>query len=244
MLGCLCGAGSRFCLRLRFSFLSRNYLQPFSRLKFQSWGAEPKNKAAYSSLSEKTFLKRSINVVPCLRRSALIEEGYYEGAEGEILVDNDGWLATHGTPKESLVVFMLARKLKLNKIIDPEPDIFSFEQFLIQCMVMVKSVLECKEYKPSLTGRVIDENGVTLEQRKKNISNVVGGVLTSLLPSERIVLLCNVLIRRLKVRSVNTEQFREADERSWRMTWSIGSSVGGGTIDPSSADSPNGGTGT
>ncbi|KAK0582514.1 hypothetical protein LWI29_026404 [Acer saccharum] len=29
-----------------------------------------------------------------------------------------------------------------------------------------------------------------------------------------------------------------------RMTWSIGSSVGGGTIDPSSADSPNGGTGT
>ncbi|TXG67721.1 hypothetical protein EZV62_008996 [Acer yangbiense] len=92
-------------------------------------------------------------------------------------------------------------------------------------MVMVKYVLECKEYKPSLNGRVIDENGVTLEQRKKIISNVVGVVLTSLLPSERIVLLCNVLIRR-------------------RMTWSIGSSVGGGTIDPSSADSPNGGSGT
>ncbi|KAJ0089029.1 hypothetical protein Patl1_31375 [Pistacia atlantica] len=84
----------------------------------------------------------------------------------------------------------------LNKITDPEVDILSFEQFLIQCMVMVKSLLECKEYKPSLTGRVMDENGVTLEQMKKNISNVVGGVLTSLLPSERIVLLCNVLIRR------------------------------------------------
>ncbi|KAL5809072.1 hypothetical protein ACOSQ3_029763 [Xanthoceras sorbifolium] len=84
----------------------------------------------------------------------------------------------------------------LSKITDPEPDVFSFEQFLIQCMVMVKSVLECKEYKPSLTGRVMDENGVTLEQMKKNISNVVGGILTSLLPSERIVLLCNVLIRR------------------------------------------------
>ncbi|XP_044491711.1 importin-11 isoform X1 [Mangifera indica] len=84
----------------------------------------------------------------------------------------------------------------LNKITDPEPDILSFEQFLIQCMVMVKSLLECKEYKPSLTGRVMDENGLTLEQMKKNISNVVGGVLTSLLPNERIVLLCNVLIRR------------------------------------------------
>ncbi|KAF3450391.1 hypothetical protein FNV43_RR06471 [Rhamnella rubrinervis] len=78
----------------------------------------------------------------------------------------------------------------------PEPDILSFEQFMIQCMVMVKSVLECKEYKPSLTGRVIDENGLTLEQMKKNISSVAGNVLTSLMPRERIVFLCEVLIRR------------------------------------------------
>lgn len=84
----------------------------------------------------------------------------------------------------------------LNKITDTEPYLLSFEQFLIQCMVMVKNMLECKEYKPSLTGRVMDENGVTLEQMKKNISSMVGGVLTSLLPNERIVLLCNVLIRR------------------------------------------------
>lgn len=39
--------------------------------------------------------------VPCLRRAASVEEEY-EGAGGEILVDNednDGWLATHGKPK-------------------------------------------------------------------------------------------------------------------------------------------------
>lgn len=84
----------------------------------------------------------------------------------------------------------------LNKITDPEQDILSFEQFMIQCMVMVKSVLECKEYKPSITGRVIDENGLTLDQMKKNISSVAGNVLTSLMPRERIVLLCEVLIRR------------------------------------------------
>ncbi|GAV73577.1 IBN_N domain-containing protein [Cephalotus follicularis] len=84
----------------------------------------------------------------------------------------------------------------LNKIADPDPDLFSFEEFLIQCMVMVKCVLECKEYKPRLTGRVIDENGVTLEQRKKKISRVVDGAVTTLLPRERIVLLCNILIRR------------------------------------------------
>ncbi|KAI9198352.1 hypothetical protein LWI28_014429 [Acer negundo] len=40
---------------------------------------EPKKKAAYSSWCEKTFFKRSINVVPFLRRAALIEEEY-EGA--------------------------------------------------------------------------------------------------------------------------------------------------------------------
>ncbi|XP_058113219.1 uncharacterized protein LOC131256229 isoform X2 [Magnolia sinica] len=93
--------------------------------------------------------------------------------------------------------------LCLNKITNPEPEIMPFEQFLIQCMVMVKSVLECKEYKPSLTGRVINENGVTLEQMKKNISNVVGDILTSLLPRERVILLCNVLIRRYFVFTAN-----------------------------------------
>jgi hypothetical protein len=84
----------------------------------------------------------------------------------------------------------------LNKITDPGTELLSFEQFLIECMVMVKCVLECKEYKHSLTGRVVDENGITQEQIKKSISSAVGGVLTSLLPNERIILLCNVLIRR------------------------------------------------
>ncbi|KAH0934032.1 hypothetical protein HID58_011149 [Brassica napus] len=84
----------------------------------------------------------------------------------------------------------------LNKITDPEQASLPFEEFFIQCMVMVKSVLECKEYKPSVTGRVMDENGVTFEQRKKNASNAVSGIVSSLLPNERIVLLCNILVRR------------------------------------------------
>lgn len=84
----------------------------------------------------------------------------------------------------------------LNKITDPEQPSLPFEEFFIQCMVMVKSVLECKEYKPVLTGRVMDENGVTFEQRKKNASNTVSGIVSSLLPNERIVLLCNILVRR------------------------------------------------
>lgn len=83
----------------------------------------------------------------------------------------------------------------LSKITDTESDMIAFEQFMIQCMVMVKNVLECKEYKPSITGRVMDEK-VTLDQMRKNISNAVGGVVLSLLPSERIIRLCNILIRR------------------------------------------------
>ncbi|GFY83795.1 ARM repeat superfamily protein [Actinidia rufa] len=84
----------------------------------------------------------------------------------------------------------------LIKITDPGPDIMSFEQFLIQCMKLVKCILECKEYMPSMTGRVTDESGVNFEQIKKNVSSAVAGVVTSLLPSDRVVLLCNVLIRR------------------------------------------------
>lgn len=84
----------------------------------------------------------------------------------------------------------------LSNITDPRSEMVSFEDFLIQCMIMVKVILECKEYKPILTGKAMDESRVSLEQLKKNISNAVGNILASLMPSERIVLLCNVLIRR------------------------------------------------
>ncbi|XP_042421874.1 importin-11-like isoform X1 [Zingiber officinale] len=86
----------------------------------------------------------------------------------------------------------------LNMITNPDATIVSFEQFLIQCMVLVKSVLECKEYKPSLTGRVISESAasLSLEQRKKNISTAVSEMIKTILPSDRVILLCNVLIRR------------------------------------------------
>ncbi|BAT03356.1 Os07g0693400 [Oryza sativa Japonica Group] len=60
----------------------------------------------------------------------------------------------------------------------------SFEEFLIQSMVFVKSVLECKEYKPSPTGRVINESSqpLSLEQRKKNFGAVASDMLKIVLP--------------------------------------------------------------
>ncbi|KAF9617431.1 hypothetical protein IFM89_036392 [Coptis chinensis] len=72
----------------------------------------------------------------------------------------------------------------LARITNPEQEIESFEQFQIQCMIMVKTILECKEYKPSLIGRVINENGVSREQMKKV---AVCDVLASLLPGEMTI---------------------------------------------------------
>ncbi|XP_072975414.1 uncharacterized protein [Typha angustifolia] len=86
----------------------------------------------------------------------------------------------------------------LNMMTNPEQVVTPFEQLLIQCMVLVKSILECKEYKRSLTGRVISESGqsLSLEQRKKNFSAAVSDMLKVILPSDRAILLCNILIRR------------------------------------------------
>ncbi|KAH7557385.1 hypothetical protein ACOSP7_027098 [Xanthoceras sorbifolium] len=65
-----------------------------------SWeSGEPSKRKSYLP-SEKQFL--ITRNVPCLKRAASIEEEY-EDAGGEILVDNednDGWLATHGKPKD------------------------------------------------------------------------------------------------------------------------------------------------
>ena len=37
-------------------------------------------------------------LVPCLRRASALEEEY-EATGGEFLLEDDGWLATHGAPK-------------------------------------------------------------------------------------------------------------------------------------------------
>ncbi|ONM26365.1 ARM repeat superfamily protein [Zea mays] len=85
----------------------------------------------------------------------------------------------------------------LNMITNPEQTGTTFEEFLIQSMVLVKSVLECKEYRPSPMGRVINENEpLSLEQRKKNFAAVASDMLKVILSGDRVVLLCNILVRR------------------------------------------------
>ncbi|XP_039141916.1 autophagy-related protein 3-like [Dioscorea cayenensis subsp. rotundata] len=66
-----------------------------------SWEVgEPSKKKVYLPANKQYLITRN---VPCLRRAYSVEEEY-EAAGGEVLLDNednDGWLATHGKPKET-----------------------------------------------------------------------------------------------------------------------------------------------
>ncbi|XP_030463437.1 autophagy-related protein 3 [Syzygium oleosum] len=66
-----------------------------------SWeSGEPSKKKPYLPAEKQFLITRN---VPCLRRAASVEEEY-EAAGGEVLLDNednDGWLATHGKPRET-----------------------------------------------------------------------------------------------------------------------------------------------
>ncbi|XP_075500874.1 autophagy-related protein 3 [Primulina tabacum] len=59
---------------------------------------EPSKRKSYLPTDKQFLITRN---VPCLRRASSIEEEY-EAAGGEVLLENDGWLATHGKPKESI----------------------------------------------------------------------------------------------------------------------------------------------
>ncbi|KAM0934285.1 hypothetical protein DsansV1_C32g0222421 [Dioscorea sansibarensis] len=66
-----------------------------------SWEAgEPSKRKSFLPADKQYLITRN---VPCLRRAYSVEEEY-EAAGGEVLLDNednDGWLATHGKPKET-----------------------------------------------------------------------------------------------------------------------------------------------
>ncbi|CAF2018132.1 BnaC07g31240D [Brassica napus] len=65
-----------------------------------SWeSGDPGKRKSYLPLEKQFLITRN---VPCLRRAASVAEEY-EAAGGEVLVDDeddDGWLATHGKPKD------------------------------------------------------------------------------------------------------------------------------------------------
>ncbi|KAL5728404.1 E2-like enzyme [Ranunculus cassubicifolius] len=105
------------------------------RNKCPTWqweSGEPSKRKSYLPKDKQYLVTRN---VPCLRRAASVEEEY-EAAGGEILVDNednDGWLATHGKPKETDgdeedFPSMETLEISKNKTIQSIPSYFGGEE--------------------------------------------------------------------------------------------------------------------
>lgn len=80
-------------------------------------------------------------------------------------------------------------------ITDPDAYVCSFDRFLIHCMIFVKTVLQCTEYRLSnhehLVGAI-----ARMEELKISFSQQAQTILENFMNSERIVLLCKSLIQR------------------------------------------------
>jgi hypothetical protein len=109
-----------------------------------------------------------------------------------ILQDKYPYSFAHETVLPAAVDFCLTM------ITNPEQADTSFEEFLVQCMVLVKLVLECQEYKPGQIGfeAVGSSEHAIFDQRKNNLSATASSMVMSVLPADRIMLLCDILIRR------------------------------------------------
>lgn len=71
-----------------------------------------------------------------------------------------------------------------------------FETFVIKCMFFLQSIIQCVSYRPSKSGRVVGQSTPTLEEAKGNLARQADAILMSLLDNQRLVLLCEVLVRR------------------------------------------------
>ncbi|KAK5819099.1 hypothetical protein PVK06_024058 [Gossypium arboreum] len=94
-----------------------------------SWeSGEPSKRKSYLPPEKQYLITRN---VPCLRRAASVEQEY-EAAGGEFLLDNednDGWLATHGRPKdrndvEEILPSMETLEIRQNETVRSIPSYF------------------------------------------------------------------------------------------------------------------------
>ncbi|MBA0548851.1 hypothetical protein Goshw_003220 [Gossypium schwendimanii] len=94
-----------------------------------SWeSGEPSKRKSYLPPEKQYLITRN---VPCLKRAASVEQEY-EAAGGEILLDNednDGWLATHGRPKdrndvEEILPSMETLEIRQNETVRSIPSYF------------------------------------------------------------------------------------------------------------------------
>lgn len=81
-------------------------------------------------------------------------------------------------------------------ITEPKEENLPFEVFLIKCMIFLQNVIECVAYRPNKSGRVVGQSTPTLEEAKGNLARQAEEILVSLLDKQRLVVLCEIIIRR------------------------------------------------
>jgi hypothetical protein len=82
-------------------------------------------------------------------------------------------------------------------ITEPQNYADSFEQLLIYSMIFIQTIIQCKEYTVMGTGRVLGQTNATIEEAKEALARKAEGTLKSLLDEQHILLLCDILVRRL-----------------------------------------------
>lgn len=86
--------------------------------------------------------------------------------------------------------------LSYRMITEPQNYGDSFEQLLIQCMIFIQTVIQCKEYTVIGTGRVVGQTTATIQEARETLARKAEEILKSLLNNQRVLLLCDILVRR------------------------------------------------
>lgn len=82
------------------------------------------------------------------------------------------------------------------QIIEAKEESTVFENFLIKCMIFVQSVVQCASYSPNKSGRVVGQSTPTIEETKGTLARQAEEIVLSLLDKQRLVVLCEILVRR------------------------------------------------
>lgn len=83
-----------------------------------------------------------------------------------------------------------------------------FEQFLIQCMILLQNILKCVAYKQVKVGRVVGSSTPTLQESKARLSEQAQQLCHRFFDNNRVIFLCDVLVQRYFM-------LTEADLENW-----------------------------
>lgn len=104
--------------------------------------------------------------------------------------------STHPYSFSNRTVLPLVLEFCYIQITEPKEENVHLETFLIKCMIFLQSVIQCVAYRPNKSGRVVGQSTPTLEEAKGNLARQAEEIVMSRLGKQRLVVLCEILVRR------------------------------------------------